>query len=125
VSPVKTPAVAINRLSEVIMESADKSFKKLPVWRRSYTLSIQIYRRRAGCRDWCFPDQITRAANRLSDRIAPGAEPIDKAEFKPILGCAQGSAEETRSQMLRAITLSDAATDTKASSWPNSAKSRA
>lgn len=124
-SPVKTPAVAINRLSEVIMESADNSFKNLPVWRRSQTLSIQIYRLRAGCRDWCFPAQNTRAANRLSDRIAAGAGPIDKAEFKPFLGCAQGSAEETRSQMLRAITLSDAATDTKASSWPHSAKSRA
>ena len=124
-SPVKAPAVAVTRLSEVIMESADKSFKNLPVWRRSQTLSIQIYRLRAGCRDWCFQDQITRSAQSLTDRIALGAAPIDKAEFKLFLGRAQGSAEETRSQMLRAITLSDAATATSASSWPNSAKSRA
>ena len=88
------------------MESADESFEKLEVWRRSHGLSIEVYRLLADCRDWGFKDQITRSANSISDNIAEGAERTSKAEFKQFLGYAKGSAGETRSQMLRAIALS-------------------
>ena len=63
------------------MESADESFERLEVWRRSHALSIQIYRHLADCRDWGFKDQITRSANSISDNIAEGAERTSKAEF--------------------------------------------
>jgi four helix bundle protein len=94
------------------MASADESFEKLEVWRRSHGLSIEVYRLLADCRDWGFKDQITRSANSISDNIAEGAERTSKAEFKQFLGYAKGSAGETRSQMLRAIALSDVASDT-------------
>lgn len=94
------------------MESADESFERLEVWRRSHALSIQIYRHLADCRDWGFKDQITRSANSISDNIAEGAERTSKAEFKQFLGYAKGSAGEIRSQMLRAIALSYVASDT-------------
>jgi four helix bundle protein len=68
-------------------------------------LSIEVYRLLAGCRDWGFKDQITRAANSIADNIAEGAERTGKAEFKQFLGYAKGSAGETRSQVLRAIAL--------------------
>ena len=87
------------------MESADESFEKLEVWRRSHTLSIEIYRLFADCRDWGFKDQITRSANSISDNIAEGAERNGKAEFKQFLGYAKGSAGEARSQVLRAAAL--------------------
>lgn len=87
------------------MESAEDSFEKLEVWRRSHSLSIELYRLLAECRDWGFKDQITRAGNSIADNIAEGAERSGKAEFKQFLSYAKGSAGETRSQVLRAIAL--------------------
>lgn len=107
------------------MESADESFEKLEVWRRSHGLSIEVYRLLADCRDGGFKDQITRSANSISDNIAEGAERTSKAEFKQFLGYAKGSAGETRSQMLRASRYLTLPRTLCASSWPNSAKSPA
>ena len=107
------------------MESADESFEKLEVWRRSHGLSIEVYRLLADCRDWGFKDQITRSANSISDNIAEGAERTSKAEFKQFLGYAKGSAGATRSQMLRASRYLTLPRTLGASSWPNSAKSPA
>jgi four helix bundle protein len=87
------------------MTNDGESFEKLEVWRRAHTLSIEIYRLLAECRDWGFKDQVTRAANSISDNIAEGAERIGKAEFKQFLSYAKGSAGETRSQILRAVVL--------------------
>ncbi len=87
------------------MQPADESFEKLEVWRRSYALSIELYRFLAECRDWGFKDQITRAGNSIADNIAEGAERSGKAEFKQFLSYAKGSAGETRSQVLRAKAL--------------------
>jgi four helix bundle protein len=84
---------------------SDDTFEKLLVWRRSHALSIEVYRMLAECRDWGFKDQITRAANSISDNIAEGAERLGKAEFKQFLGYAKGSAGEVRSQVLRAAAL--------------------
>ena len=82
-----------------------ESFEKLEVWRRSHALSIEVYRLLEHCRDWGFKDQITRAANSISDNIAEGAERPGKPEFRVFIGYARGSAGETRSQLLRAKAL--------------------
>ena len=87
------------------MDSAEETFEKLEVWRRSHVLSIELYQLLAECRDWGLKDQITRAGNSISDNIAEGAERLGKAEFKQFLGYAKGSAGETRSQLMRAIPL--------------------
>jgi len=84
---------------------ADDTFEKLLVWRRAQALSIEIYVLLSACKDWGFKDQITRAANSISDNIAEGAERLGKAEFKQFLGYAKGSAGEARSQVLRAAAL--------------------
>jgi len=84
---------------------ADDTFEKLLVWRRAHALSIEVYVLLAACKDWGFKDQITRAANSISDNIAEGAERLGKAEFKQFLGYAKGSAGEARSQVLRAAAL--------------------
>lgn len=82
-----------------------ETFEKLKVWRRAYALSVEVYRRLSDCKDWGFRDQITRAANSISDNIAEGAERIGKPEFRQFLSFAKGSAGETRSQVLRAGAL--------------------
>ncbi len=87
------------------MSNDGESFEKLDVWRRAHSLSIEIYRLLAECRDWGFKDQVTRSANSISDNIAEGAERTGKAEFKQFLSYAKGSAGEARSQILRAIAL--------------------
>ncbi len=107
------------------MSPSDESFEKLEVWRRSHALSIEIYRLLAECRDWGFKDQITRAANSISDNVAEGAERPGKAEFKQFLGYAKGSAGETRSQVLRAIALAYVPGDIGARLTTECAKSRA
>lgn len=83
----------------------DETFEKLVVWRRSYALSIEIYRLLEGCRDWGFKDQITRSANSIADNIAEGAERPSKAEYRQFVGYAKGSAGEARSQVMRARAL--------------------
>ncbi len=85
--------------------SADETFEKLDVWKRSHALSIEIYRLLEKCKDWGFRDQVTRAANSISDNIAEGAERPGKAEYRAFIGYAKGSAGETRSQLLRAKAL--------------------
>lgn len=87
------------------MNPDGETFEQLEVWRRAQTLSIEVYRMLAECRDWGFKDQITRAANSIADNIAEGAERTGKAEFRQFLSYAKGSAGETRSQMLRAVAL--------------------
>lgn len=87
------------------MESREESFERLEVWRRSHSLSIELYRLLGTCRDWGFKDQITRSGNSIADNIAEGAERIGKGEFKQFLSYAKGSAGETRSQVLRAKAL--------------------
>jgi len=87
------------------MNLTDDTFENLEVWRRSHTLSIEIYRLLNECRDWGFKDQITRSTNSISDNIAEGAERRGKAEFQQFLSYAKGSAGEARSQVLRAQAL--------------------
>ncbi|MBK8856467.1 MAG: four helix bundle protein [Opitutaceae bacterium] len=94
------------------MKSADESFEKLEVWRRSHSLSIELYRLLAKCRDLGFKDQITRSGNSIADNVAEGAVRSGKGEFKQFLSYAKGSAGETRSQVLRAKALGYIPADT-------------
>jgi len=84
----------------------DDSFEKLVLWQRSQALAVRIYRSLGDCRDFGFRNQMTDAANSISNNIAEGAERLSRAEFKQFLGYAKGSAGETRSQTYTAADLS-------------------
>jgi len=75
------------------------------VWQRAQALAVRIYRLLASCRDFGFRNQMTDAANSISNNIAEGAERLSKAEFRQFVGYAKGSAGETRSQTYTAEDL--------------------
>ena len=52
---------------------ADDSFEKLAVWQRAEAIAVRIYRLLGGCRDFGFRNQMTDAANSISNNIAEGA----------------------------------------------------
>ncbi len=93
------------------MPQDDDTFEKLAVWQRAQTLAVQVYRLLGDCRDFGFRNQMTDAANSISNNIAEGAERLSKAEFKQFLGYAKGSAGETRSQAYTAADLGYISTD--------------
>lgn len=45
-------------------------FEDLEVWQRAVTLSADVYRRMASCKDFGFRDQITRSALSIPSNIA-------------------------------------------------------
>ena len=83
----------------------DDSFEKLVVWQRAQALATRVYQLLGDCRDFGFRNQMTDAANSISNNIAEGAERLSKAEFRQFLGYAKGSAGETRSQTYTAADL--------------------
>ena len=83
----------------------DDTFEKLAVWQRAQALAVRVYRLLGDCRDFGFRNQMTDAANSISNNIAEGAERLSKAEFRQFLGYAKGSAGETRSQAYTAADL--------------------
>lgn len=83
----------------------DDTFEKLVVWQRSRVLAVRVYQLLGECRDFGFRNQMTNAANSISNNIAEGSERLGKAEFRQFLGYAKGSAGETRSQSYTAADL--------------------
>ncbi len=83
----------------------DDTFENLAVWQRAQALAVRVYRLLVDCRDFGFRNQMTDAANSISNNIAEGAERLSKAEFRQFLGYAKGSAGETRSQAYTAADL--------------------
>jgi four helix bundle protein len=76
-----------------------ESFEKLVVWQRAIEMAVEIHLEFSKCRDFSFRDQISAAADSVSNNIAEGAERLSKAEFRQFLGYAKGSAGEVRSQL--------------------------
>lgn len=83
----------------------DDTFENLVVWQRARAIAVRIYRLPAECRDFGFRNQMTDAANSISNNIAEGSERLSRAEYRQFLGYAKGSAGETRSQSYTAADL--------------------
>ncbi|MBH3385405.1 MULTISPECIES: four helix bundle protein [Pseudomonas] len=75
-------------------------FEKLLVWQRSKNLAVAIYRAFAGCRDFGFRSQITRAAVSVPSNIAEGMERRGMREKAWFLSVAKASCAELRTQLI-------------------------
>ncbi len=84
---------------------AYQSFEELEVWQLARKFSVAIYRELDHCRDYHFRNQITDAANSISNNIAEGSERLHRSEFIQFLGYSKGSAGETRNQLYLAEDL--------------------
>lgn len=89
----------------------DDTFEHLAVWQRAQTVAVHVYRLLGDCRDFGLRNQITDAANSISNNIAEGAERLSKAGFRQFLGYAKGSAAATRPQAYTAADLGYISTD--------------
>jgi len=83
-------------------------YQRLEIWKRSHSLTLEIYRITKG-----FPDnekfglisQMTRAASSIPSNIAEGYGNIHLKIFQKHLGVARGSAYELEYQLLLAKDL--------------------
>ena len=74
-------------------------FEQLDVWKRSVSLSVEVYRHFANTRDYGFKDQITRSALSIASNIAEGLERGSNKECCRFLTFAKGSAGELVTQI--------------------------
>jgi len=80
-------------------------FEDLEVWKKSYKLSVEIYKIFAGCKDFGFKDQITRSSLSIPSNIAEGFERRSNREFIHHLYIAKGSCGELRTQLYVAVEI--------------------
>jgi len=74
-------------------------FEDLVVWKRSASLSAEIYKHFSSCRDYGFKDQITRSGLSIPSNIAEGFERESTRECLKFLSYAKGSCAELRTQI--------------------------
>jgi four helix bundle protein len=60
-------------------------FEDLEVWKRSATLSTEIYKQLSNLRDFGFKEQITRSGSSVPSNIAEGFERESQKEFVAFL----------------------------------------
>jgi four helix bundle protein len=73
-------------------------FEQLEVWQKAVALSVDVYRRMAGCPDFGFRDQATRSALSVASNIAEGMERRSIPDKIKFLDYARGSCGEFRTQ---------------------------
>jgi len=74
-------------------------FEDLAVWKRSRSLSIEVYKELSGLRDFSFKDQVTRSVLSVPSNIAEGLEREYRKEKIRFLIIAKGSLGEFRTQI--------------------------
>jgi four helix bundle protein len=82
-----------------------KRFEDLEVWKKAYTLSVNVYKTFLSCKDYSFKDQITRSALSIPSNVAEGFERQTNKEFIRFLYIAKGSCGELRTQLYIAIEI--------------------
>ena len=80
--------------------------EKLDVWKKSMTLSADVYKTLSECRDFGFKDQITRSGLSIPSNIAEGMEKESVKEQIRFLDIAKGSAAELITQTYIGIDIS-------------------
>lgn len=74
-------------------------FEDVIAWQKARELTISVYKQFKECKDYCFRDQICRAAVSIMNNIAEGFERQTKKELKQFLFIAKGSCAEVRSML--------------------------
>lgn len=77
----------------------ENKFENLDVWKRSFDLTMNIYKGLRECRDYGFKDQIQRASVSILSNIAEGLERNRPKEIIQFLYIAKGSCGEVRAQL--------------------------
>lgn len=80
-------------------------FENLAVWKRSTSLSCNIYKELRNLKDFGFKDQITRSSLSIPSNIAEGFERLSDKETIQFLGYAKGSCGEVRTQIQIGIAI--------------------
>ena len=73
--------------------------KNLDVWKKSATLSSEIYRELSQLKDYGFKDQLTRSGLSIPSNIAEGLERISDKEKIRFLDISRGSLAEAQTQI--------------------------
>ncbi len=73
--------------------------KNLDVWKRSASLSSNIYLELSELKDYGFKDQLTRSGLSISSNIAEGLERISDKEKIRFLDISRGSLAEAQTQI--------------------------
>jgi four helix bundle protein len=74
-------------------------FEDLTVWKKSMSLTKEVYDCLRNCRDYGFRDQIQRACVSIPSNIAEGYERIYNKEKIRFYSFAKGSCGEVRTQL--------------------------
>jgi four helix bundle protein len=75
------------------------AFEDLEVWKRSASLSADIYNALKQLKDYGYKDQITRSGLSIPSNIAEGIERHSDKETHNFLSYAKGSCGELRTQV--------------------------
>jgi len=79
--------------------------EKLDVWKKGARLSADVYKSFAGCKDFGFKDQITRASLSIPSNIAEGMEKESLKDQIRFLDIAKGSTAEFATQTYIAMDI--------------------
>ncbi|MBT8256910.1 MAG: four helix bundle protein [Bacteroidia bacterium] len=82
-----------------------EKFEDIRVWNKAQELTITIYSEVNNIKDYCFKDQLTKAAISISNNIAEGFERKSNPDFARFLNYALGSTGEVRSMLYLAKNL--------------------
>jgi four helix bundle protein len=97
-----------------ILDMGFEKLEEIKVWqysRRYFSMVYQLTKRTAFDEDYKFRAQIRAASGSIMDNIAEGFGRGGNKEFINFLSIANGSVEETRSQLYRAVDIGYITTD--------------
>ena len=80
-------------------------YENLEVWKRSFRLSIRIYKIFENLRDYGLKDQMCRAGVSVPSNIAEGFERVSEKEKVRFLVIAKGSLGELKTQVMIAMNI--------------------
>lgn len=80
-------------------------YEDLDVWKRSYRLTVRVYKEFENCRDFSFKAQVTKSALSVPSNIAEGWERYSEQEKHRFLSIAKGSIGELKTQIMIAIEI--------------------
>jgi four helix bundle protein len=97
------------------------AFEDLDVWKRSASLSADIYKELKQLTDYGFKDQITRSGLSIPSNIAEGTERSSDKEKVNFLSYAKGSCGELRTQIYIGMKINYLSKD-KGNKWVDETK---